>query len=1238
MIWFTLALFAASFFLSALLTPKPQIEDARAGKLGDLKFPRVDEGAPVPMIFGRVRMRAPNVIWYGNFKSSAQKEKVKTGLFSSKKVVTGYKYFVGFDLALALGENTRLHKIWVEKKTLWNSGGGSGLGTTTLYINKPGIFGGSKKGGGMQGWAEYYAGDVPQSPSSHLESYLGEDVPGYPGVAHIYFRQLYVGTSPSIRPLSFEISRYPDNLSLGAGVIDVGQDINPMAIIYDLITDPWGGVNVDPSVIDTTSFTAIAATLATEGNGMSMMIQSPNDVEGVVEEVLRQIDGILYQDPVTGKVNIRLIRDDYVLEDLPILNEVSIKELRNFSRNSWAETTNQVRVTYTNRTRNYESGCAMVQDLANITHQDRIRSITVSFPGCTKNTLAVNLATRELSQVGIPLFNATLELNRQAFVLRPGDPFILQWADYGISESVMRAQNFDLGELLSGRIVMDCIQDKFAVGDAVYAAPEDSSWEEELRTAVDVTQWNAFESPYWFIEKFQNLFIPPDPAYLWCLARQSEEYLEGYDFVVSDDVFNNDITFELSQIPFPSSCLLNRAITTKAGQYDGTFSLIVSNPLIDDSIFINSSAAAIRAYGYNLFIINGEIMAYETYTDNLDGTYTLNNVHRALLDTQWEDHSVGDPIFFIDSSDWMSESVRPDVDSLSYQILTFTDQDNQDVGAFATQSISTNQRYDRPLAPDEITVESTRCPLEVIGVTDIDVDITLRNRTTETIVFIADGAAGEEGSTTYNTTVTLDGLELASSTGDASSAFPINLSGLLGSGTMRVEVEAVRGSLASWTPDFVEFFYANYPNLSSELLTNPGFESALTSGWSVQSGSWSRETANIPLHSQGSYILQSDGTTNELRQTVDITSPDYRGKVAIFRIWKGSWDYQVESQVIVEILDSGSSVLDSVTTTLDDATWGEWAKIEVYLPIPSNANYVRVRIIAPTADAVFEDATLKANTVSPQTAVKYDSVSGLTVLGAWGLRQMVSTYSGSLVKIRDEFDDTEFDVGQDYDGNLEPFHTRGNARVVRLYDQSGNDNHLEPESEATQPILKFGLCETGRPSIFFDGDGDTLLDTVASTSRDYMVARPNCAFSITRKEGTSNAYLITIPHNDALHTSPYYRLGMTTGSTDWRYSVDGTQRITSGNGNSNVGLNVWFMDYQNGAVYHNDDVTAVDTFTATDISYPENTRLRFAETVNGLQMWRGEFHELCIFSGNIASGDRQTIMEDLSEYWSNFTA
>ena len=221
-------------------------------------------------------------------------------------------------------------------------------------------------------------------------------------------------------------------LGLTSLVNRVGDDLNPAEALYQVLISEWGGLDVDPSDIGTASFVSAASTLADEGNGISLLITKANSGKDIAEEILRQIDGILYQDPSTGTIELKLIRADYAVEDLDVFDESNIASLRDFTSNSWDDTINQFRVTYTNASNKYENGSAMVQDMANINSQQRLRSSNVSFPGCSTGDLAVALATRELAQYSVPLFKATLELKRNAASLRPGDPFLMTWSEYNL--------------------------------------------------------------------------------------------------------------------------------------------------------------------------------------------------------------------------------------------------------------------------------------------------------------------------------------------------------------------------------------------------------------------------------------------------------------------------------------------------------------------------------------------------------------------------------------------------------------------------------------------------------------------------------------------------------------------------------------------------------------------------------------------------------------------------------------
>jgi len=53
--------------------PKPQ--SAKPPGFGDIQVPTADPSREIPVIFGTVDIRGPNVVWYGDFASKAIKEK-----------------------------------------------------------------------------------------------------------------------------------------------------------------------------------------------------------------------------------------------------------------------------------------------------------------------------------------------------------------------------------------------------------------------------------------------------------------------------------------------------------------------------------------------------------------------------------------------------------------------------------------------------------------------------------------------------------------------------------------------------------------------------------------------------------------------------------------------------------------------------------------------------------------------------------------------------------------------------------------------------------------------------------------------------------------------------------------------------------------------------------------------------------------------------------------------------------
>ena len=73
MFWVQLILLVVSSIVSYALRPKPPVPKPAA--LEDFNIPVAEQGRPIPVVFGTILLTGPNVLWYGDLRTSAIKEK-----------------------------------------------------------------------------------------------------------------------------------------------------------------------------------------------------------------------------------------------------------------------------------------------------------------------------------------------------------------------------------------------------------------------------------------------------------------------------------------------------------------------------------------------------------------------------------------------------------------------------------------------------------------------------------------------------------------------------------------------------------------------------------------------------------------------------------------------------------------------------------------------------------------------------------------------------------------------------------------------------------------------------------------------------------------------------------------------------------------------------------------------------------------------------------------------------------
>lgn len=153
---------------------------------------------------------------------------------SSKKVTVGYKYYVGMHLILCHGVADKLIRIRVDERTAWigeNTGG-------SLSINKPSLFGGESREGGISGTVDFQTGLKTQTANSYLVSKLGSLVPAFRGVVGIVLRQVYMGLNPYLKNWEFRVQRIHKRFDDQTQWYDEKAEILPYGT-SGFLNDPW---------------------------------------------------------------------------------------------------------------------------------------------------------------------------------------------------------------------------------------------------------------------------------------------------------------------------------------------------------------------------------------------------------------------------------------------------------------------------------------------------------------------------------------------------------------------------------------------------------------------------------------------------------------------------------------------------------------------------------------------------------------------------------------------------------------------------------------------------------------------------------------------------------------------------------------------------------------------------------------------------------------------------------------
>tara|TARA_R110002167_G_C12707228_1_gene655161 strand:- start:49923 stop:52859 length:2937 start_codon:yes stop_codon:yes gene_type:complete len=715
--WFTLIMWAVTFVASELLRPKPKLQNAKPAGLGDFNFPTATEGRTVPLLWGTVRIDGPNVVWYGDLRQDAITEKVKTGMFSSEQVTKGYEYKVGLQFGFCRGDtDTTMEGMWIGDTKVHSAQVTHG---STFTVDDPDLFGGPDLGnGGFLGTFKFYAGTPTQTADTYLSGFQDEggDTPAYRGTAYICPETdpFYVGNSTSIKPLKFEVRRIPNGLVLGTGhdVIN-SADANPANMLFEIFTDTDWGLGYDPLEIDTAQWTTTAATLFTEGNGMSLLIDNALDASEVIRLIEQQIDGVVFYNQADGKWQIQLVRDDYTVAALDSIDETN-STLMNFSRGSWENTTNMVRTQYNDRNKEYTQTFAVAQDTANVRIQNDVNIVsTVNYPGVKDATLANSLAWRDLRSLSYPLAKVKVIVDRTFWDVFPAGVFRYNNDFLGIVDLAVRVQRIDYGDMENGKITLDLIQDVFFTAAPSFGNPGTTGWGDPNAglAAIASDEQKAFEAPRALVRRnplsggllSNRIFTAarnPGNAGLYEIRQRNASGGPSGDY--AEDGIGNQ---------FCKIGELKAALSTKSVYPLGTLDL---SPTPDSAASQVGGFQEAAATNYelgvelvNLVMVDDEFMLVESVT-TFSGDVRLTNVYRGVLDSVQADHAAGANVFILMSGAAISASDIIETNQVDVKLTPRNLGGALAEAAVTTISFTMDKRVRRPYPPSELTLNGVK--------------------------------------------------------------------------------------------------------------------------------------------------------------------------------------------------------------------------------------------------------------------------------------------------------------------------------------------------------------------------------------------------------------------------------------------------------------------------------------------------------------------------------------------------
>lgn len=516
------------------------------------------------------------------------------------------------------------------------------------------------------------------------------------------------------------------------GIRSGEPDMNPADMLWLCITNAQWGLGQPESMLDKDEFSAAWGVLNQEDMYMSIVFDDEGQIQNIINLICEHIDASCFVDKRTNKWTLKLIRDDYEVESLVVLDESNVRSISDYEIRTAAEQVNQVTVTYWNKETG-KNATTSVLDPARIA-QNGLVNKPVEYDGFTNEATAYRAADRDLHALSSPLKIVTLNEVHPDFgrKLSVGDAFTWSWSVHGVDGAIMRVKSIDYGDAHDLSVKIEAIEDVFST-PMNSVAPYMPPYENPANQApIDNPTVRLIELPYYDAvqlsgESEVNAELAEDPTLskVAVIAARPQRNSINAELLTGQSSYSSKATLDYC----PSAILntdINRMQTV----------ISIKDGIDLDLILLNE-----------WLLLDDEKLAV-TAIDLIAGTVT---VKRGVLDTVPEIHTAGSMLYFcdqylaVDNTDYYAD------ETVNAKLLTNTSSAQLSQALATARLIALNGEAYRPYPPAKVRINNAYYPQTSIITNDLKITWVDRNRLQQTggeiLGYFDDGVTREAGVT-----------------------------------------------------------------------------------------------------------------------------------------------------------------------------------------------------------------------------------------------------------------------------------------------------------------------------------------------------------------------------------------------------------------------------------------------------------------------------------------------------------